>query len=255
MENLIVSSVQFDIIWENSSENLAQLSQLIATIDKTHVIVLPEMFSTGFSMNPYFFGTEHQEQVMLWMQKIAVTKQCAICGSIIFKEKDIYYNRFIWIDETGQKSYYNKTHLFSLAGEEKTYQKDTSPAPIIHYKGWRIYPQVCYDLRFPESARNTKEKSYDLLIYVANWPERRSYAWNSLLKARAIENVAYTVACNRVGNDVHSIYHSGDSQILNFEGLVLEIAKKGKVHINHSFLSKTQLLQFRRNFPFLKDQV
>ncbi|APD07974.1 hydrolase MtnU [Flavobacteriaceae bacterium UJ101] len=255
MENLHVSSVQFDISWENPDQNLTYLSQFISTIEKTNVIVLPEMFSTGFSMTPQLFENHHQENIISWMQNIAHTKQCAVCGSIIFKEKDTYYNRFLWIDETGQKIYYNKTHLFSLAGEEKVYQKDTTVAPIIHYKEWKIYPQICYDLRFPESSRNIQTKNYDLLIYVANWPERRSYAWNTLLKARAIENLSYVIATNRVGNDINQVNHSGDSQILNFEGNILKLAEKNTIQIVQTLLSKTKLIQFREKFSFLEDQI
>lgn len=255
MENLHVTSIQFDSIWEKPDQNLAFLSQFILNITKTDVIILPEMFSTGFSMMPQSFEKQHQEKIIDWMRVISLTKQCAICGSIIFKENNRYYNRFIWIDETGQEIYYNKSYLFSLVGEEKVYQTDSSFAPVIYYKNWRIYPQICYDLRFPESARNTKKKNYDLLIYVANWPDRRSYAWNTLLKARAVENLAYVVASNRIGNDVHGVYHSGNSQILNFEGKVIEQAEKGKTQLIQASLSKRELLQFREKFPFLEDQI
>ncbi len=252
-ETLHITVIQFDISWENPDQNLSQLSKLISTIKHTNVIVLPEMFSTGFSMKPELFDIEHQEKVIKWMQKIARTKQCAICGSIIFKENNFYYNRLVWIDETGQEIFYNKKHLFSLVGEEKIYQKDTITAPIIKYKNWKILPQICYDLRFPESARN--KLNYDLLIYVANWPKRRSYAWNTLLKARAIENLAYTIACNRVGNDGNGVFHSGDSQILNFDGTVLSKSQKEEPQIIHTSLNKEKLVQFRRQFPFLNDII
>ncbi|MFV0529961.1 MAG: nitrilase-related carbon-nitrogen hydrolase [Flavobacteriales bacterium] len=248
---LNIAVIQFDIVWENPDQNLMLLSRFIATIDQTDVIVLPEMFSTGFSMKPQLFDTQHQKKVMQWMQNIIETKKCAVCGSIIFKEHNVYYNRFIWMDETGQTIFYDKVHLFSLVGEEKIYQKGINPEPIIHYKNWKILPQICYDLRFPESARN--KSNYDLLLYVSNWPEVRSYAWNTLLKARAIENLVYTIACNRVGKDRNGIFHSGDSQIISFDGIVLNKAQKGKTQMIQSSLSKENLLKFRKQFPFLED--
>ncbi len=254
-ETLHITVIQFDISWGNPDQNLRQLSKLISTIEYTNVIVLPEMFSTGFSMKPELFNIEHQKKVIKWMQKIARTKQCAICGSIIFKENNFYYNRFVWFDETNQEIFYNKKYLFSLVGEEKIYQKDTIASPIINYKNWKILPQICYDLRFPESARNTQSKNYDLLVYVANWPECRSYAWNALLKARAIENLAYIIACNRVGDDENGVFHSGNSQIINFDGTVLTKSQEGEPQIIHASLNKEKLLQFRIEFPFLNDII
>lgn len=252
VSTLSVSLIQFDIYWESPDENLKQLSQLISTLNQTDVIVLPEMFSTGFSMNPQRFGTDHQEKVITWMQKVAQEKNCAICGSFIFKEKENYFNRFVWVDETNQMIHYNKTHLFSLAGEEKVYQRDINSAPIIQYKGWKLLPQICYDLRFPESSRN--QLNYDILLYVANWPEKRSSAWNALLKARAIENVAYVVGCNRVGFDNNKIYHVGDSQILSFDGTFLQKSGKDTTQILQDTLHKNHLISFREKFSFLSDQ-
>ncbi len=250
--SLSISVIQFDICWENPDKNLAQLSELLSTIEQTDIIILPEMFSTGFSMHPQRFDTEHQKKVLNWIQKWAQEKNCALCGSLIFKEQDAYFNRFVWIDETQQVLYYNKTHLFSLAGEENVYQQDRNPPPVILYKGWKLFPQICYDLRFPESGRNRLD--YDLLLYVANWPEKRSFAWNALLKARAIENVAYVAACNRVGFDGNDIHHIGDSQILSFDGTLLQKTEKGAVQILQATLSKNQLVSFREKFSFLKDQ-
>ncbi len=251
MENLTVSVIQFDIKWENTDYNLEYLASLINNVKKIDLIILPEMFTTGFIMNPKKMDSDHQSKVITWMQNIAKSKNCAICGSIIFKEENHYFNRFIWTDDTNQLITYNKNHLFTLAGEEKFYSRDHTEAPIIDYKNWRILPQICYDLRFPETARNTPNRNYDLLIYVANWPDRRSYAWKTLLKARAIENISYVVGCNRIGYDGNDVYHSGDSQIISYDGSILNNTNKHSINYD---LNKAELINFREKYSFLKDQ-
>jgi predicted amidohydrolase len=249
--DLRIAAVQSNIIWQNVDGNLAYLSNLLSPLSgSTDIIVLPEMFTTGFTMNPSFVTPKEQEITLLWMKNIAADFSSAVCGSIVFYEKEKYYNRFIWVDENGNYSFYDKQHLFSFAGENLHFQPGIEKI-IIQYKGWRILPQICYDLRFSESSMNVLGH-YDILLYVANFPSVRQYAWDQLLISRAIENQSYTIGVNRVGIDGNNHEYGGGSVILSYDGLPLSTADKEEQIITYALRFDDQTA-FRALFPFLRD--
>jgi omega-amidase len=252
MQDLRITLIQSNLHWENSELNLQMFSEKINAIkEETDIIVLPEMFSTGFTMNAKQMAESMEGTTVQWMKKMSEKKNCIITGSIIIKEDNKFYNRLLWI--TPEKiSFYNKRHLFSYAGEDKTYTGGDKKI-IVHYKGWNILPLVCYDLRFPVWNRRTNNDNYDLIIYVANWPERRIHAWKQLLIARAIENQCYVAGLNRVGNDGNNIYHSGESAVIDFKGEQLLIIDNKQEFISTTTLSKNNLDEFRKHFAFFQD--
>nr|WP_317632080.1 nitrilase family protein [uncultured Flavobacterium sp.] len=215
---LKVAIIQAPLAWENATQNAQYFYNALSNIEQVDLVVLPEMFSTGFTMNPEanfeFFDGELIENLI----QISSQKNIAITGSLIIKEDDKYYNRLIFITPDKKMVKYDKRHLFSLANEEKYYTAGKDRL-LVEYKGWKICPLVCYDLRFPVFSRN--DVDYDLLIYVASWPEKRIYAWDSLLKARAIENMAYTIGVNRIGVDGYNANYVGHSQVLDYMGQYL----------------------------------
>lgn len=222
--------------------------------EKTEIVVLPEMFSTGFSMQPALFAETMDGDTVQWMKKIAATKKIILTGSVIIEEAGHFFNRLIWMLPNGQFGVYDKRHRFAFAGEDNFYTAGTKRL-IASVKGWKINLQVCYDLRFPVWARQQSQAEgpeYDVLMYVANWPERRSHAWKTLLQARAIENQSYVVGVNRVGNDGNNIYHSGDSMIIDPMGEVL-YTKQNEEDIHSITLEKEALQSVRDKLPFLKD--
>lgn len=247
---MIVSLIQSDIIWEDKINNLKKCQESIDKIESTDLIVLPEMFTTGFSMNPKNISEKMGGETMKWMKQNAHKMNSAICGSIIIEEDDKYFNRFIWVNPDGSIHYYDKRHLFSYAGENENYTRGDSKI-IIEYKGWKICPLICYDLRFPVWSRNSEE--YDLLIYVANWPSKRKSAWKSLLVARAIENQCYVIGVNRVGFDNSGNFHSGESSIINALGDSLYINSNSE-DLYTNDISKSELDKIRKQFPFLNDK-
>ena len=252
--SLTITIIQSALVWENIDDNLELFTKKIDSITaKTEVIILPEMFSTGFSMQPEILAETMDGKAVAWMEKMAVQKRVIITGSLMIKEGDHYFNRLIWMLPNGQFGYYNKRHLFGHANEDSHYTAGNKRL-IAQVKGFKINLQVCYDLRFPVWARqvNTSEPEYDILLYVANWPERRNHAWKTLLAARAIENQCYVIGVNRVGNDGNNIYHSGDSMVLNAMGEILY----QKAHDEDIFtitLEKEPLEEIRNKLPFLKD--
>jgi len=249
---LIISSIQADLVWENALQNHIYFEEKIKTIEShTDIIVLPEMFTTGFAMQPEHLSETMDGPTVLWMLQLAKAKNSAICGSIIIKENEQYYNRFIFVIPSGEIHYYNKRHLFSLAGEQEYYQNDHKQV-IINYKGWKICPLICYDLRFPVWSRNTS--NYDVLFYVANWPKPRINAWNTLLKARAIENMSYVVGVNRVGTDANGNEYTGNSIILDELGNEMTPLSENIEAILTTTLYKEKLLASRNKFNFLADQ-
>jgi predicted amidohydrolase len=248
---LRIAAVQSNIIWQNVHSNLSRLSNLLAKLSgSTDLIVLPEMFTTGFTMNPLSISYEDQASTLRWMKNTAAAFSTAICGSIVFYENNKYFNRFIWFDESGNFSYYDKIHLFSFAGEPANYTPGNKRV-IISYKGWRILPQICYDLRFPESSLNAPE-NYDLLIYVANFPAARQFAWDHLLISRAIENQSFTVGVNRTGIDGNRHLYQGGSAILSFDGTPCLKAGTEEEILTYS-LNLVSQNAFRTQFPFLRD--
>ncbi len=251
MQDLRITLVQTALHWEKAAENRKHFDELLLGLKpgSTDLVVLPEMFSTGFSMQPYVLAETMEGPTVIWMLQKAVELRAVITGSIIINDKGHYYNRLIWMRPDGTHATYDKRHLFSLAGEEKYYTAGKDRL-IVELNGWRICPLVCYDLRFPVWSRNRKE--YNLLLYVANWPERRSYAWKQLLIARAIENQSYVAAVNRIGNDGNQVSHSGDSAIIDPLGEVT-FTQAHEPFIQTFTLSHAHLTEVRDKFRFLDD--
>lgn len=253
MSTLSVTIIQTRLFWEDKASNLQMLQEKIESVAAGEVVVLPEMFSTGFSMNPEPLAETMDGDTVAWMKDMAIKKRMIITGSLIITENGHYYNRLIWMLPNGAYGYYDKRHLFSYAGEDKHYLPGNKRL-IASVKGWKVNLQVCYDLRFPVWARQTTQDipEYDVLIYVANWPQRRNQAWKTLLQARAIENQSYVVGVNRVGNDGNNIYHSGDSMIIDPLGSIL-YHKEDSEDISTHILDKKTLHETRERFPFWKD--
>jgi predicted amidohydrolase len=250
-EKLKIAWIQTDLVWENPSANRQRMSQKIAEISTTvDLIVLPELFTTGFTMNAQAVAESLQGHTIAWLQQVAKAKNCAITGSLVIEEKGNFYNRLVFVFPNGDIKTYDKRHLFTLAGEDKVYTPGKDKL-IIDYKGFKICPLICYDLRFPVFSRNTEK--YDLLLYVANWPSPRIAAWDALLKARAIENCCYVVGVNRLGIDANALDYPGHSQGIDFAGNLLhDSASKAEVVLLE--IGKKELLEFRTRFSFLDDQ-
>ena len=219
--------------------------------EKTEIVLLPEMFSTGFSMNAKALAETMDGETVAWMKKIAAEKKIILTGSIIAEENEKYFNRLVWMLPNGEFGFYDKRHLFAFAEEDKYYSAGNKRL-ITSVKGWKINLLVCYDLRFPVWARQTNEAEYDLLIYVANWPERRIHAWKTLSQARAIENQCYVAAVNRVGKDGNDIYYSGESMIIDPLGEIL-YHKLNEEDVFTFTLQKEKLEEVRNKFPFWRD--
>jgi predicted amidohydrolase len=253
MQDLKITILQSDLHWEDKEKNLAMFSQKISAIDEpTDLIVLPEMFTTGFSMKPEGLSETMNGTTVNWMKQKAQEKNCVITGSFICVEGSNHYNRLVWMNPDGTCSTYDKRHLFSMGAEDDHYTAGQKRL-MVNLKGWNVCPLICYDLRFPVWSRNKKEEAYDLLIYVANWPERRIHPWKTLLLARAIENQAYVIGLNRIGNDGNEIYHSGDSAVINFKGEVISNSSSGKETTETITLNYAELAQFRQSFPAMQD--
>lgn len=245
-----VSLIQTTLAWENAAANHAHFTTLINSIPSTDLIVLPEMFATGFTMNPKQVAETMQGASVQWMIATAKENNCAVTGSLVIEEEGNYYNRLLFVYPDGKIKTYNKRHLFSYAEEHKYYTKGTEKL-IVEYKGWKICPLVCYDLRFPVFARNVE--NYDLLLYVANWPQVRTQAWDVLIRARAIENLSYTLGVNRVGIDGNGHAYSGHTQALDALGnYLLEPTEADGVFT--ITLDKESLEATRSRFAFLNDK-
>ncbi|HBK70487.1 MAG TPA: amidohydrolase, partial [Flavobacteriaceae bacterium] len=210
MKNILkITIIQSELVWENSAQNRQVFLEKIKSISEVvDLIILPEMFTTGFTMNPEKVAETMDGETIHWLKYLAKEKNTAITGSLIIKEGNKYYNRLVFVHPTGEIKTYDKRHTFTLAGEDKIYTAGNKKL-IVAYKGWKICPMICYDLRFPVWSRNTDD--YNLLIYVANWPKPRITAWSTLLKARAIENMSYVVGVNRIGADDNGHEYSGNS--------------------------------------------
>lgn len=258
MSSLTFTIIQTRLHWEEKELNLKMLEEKINSIrEKTEVVILPEMFSTGFSMKPEQLAEGMDGATIAWMKRISFKKKIILTGSVIIAEDGNYFNRLIWMLPNGQFWFYDKKHLFAYANEHKHYTSGNKRL-IASVKGWKINLLVCYDLRFPVWCRQShlKEKNlsleYDILIYVANWPERRSHMWKTLLQARAIENQSFCIGVNRVGNDGNDINHSGDSMVINPLGEVL-YHKAHDEDIYTITLQKEDLEKIREKMPFWKD--
>jgi len=258
-KDLRISLIQSKLNWENIQSNLDMFSHKIDSIKagSSDLIILPEMFSTGFSMNTKSLAVETDHYTFEWMQALASLKKCAVCGSVMIKEDDQYYNRFVFVDEKGKKMFYDKKHLFRMGNEHKHYASGTKNI-VIKYKGWNIRPMICYDLRFPAWSYNrilkkTNTLEFDVLIYVANWPERRSEAWSQLLIARAIENQCFVAGVNRIGKDGNGVEHSGNSAVIDPLGKQISKTKANKESIETVILSAKLIDTWRKQFPVFMD--
>ena len=282
MSSLTITTIQTGVQWEDKSANLKRLEERILAIQEpTELVVLPEMFSTGFSMRPQALAERMNGPTLAWMQGIAARKKIILTGSVIIEEEGKYYNRLIWMLPNGQYGYYDKRHRFAYAGEHEQYTAGNKRL-IASVKGWRVLLLVCYDLRFPVWSRQNPQREpepgdhepavggstwaasadvaapaaaepeYDLLLYVANWPERRAHAWKTLLQARAIENQCFVAGVNRIGDDGNGIYHSGDTMIIDPLGETLYQAAAREEAFTLT-LRKDDLVRVRQRFPFWKD--
>ena len=244
--------IQSDLVWENPKANLLCFERLLNTISaEVNVIILPEMFTTGFSMNSKRLAESTDGPTINWMKTIAQKKNSAIVGSIISCEGSQYYNRLHWVFPDGTVSHYDKRHLFSMANENEYYNAGTKRL-VIEYKGWKICPLICYDLRFPVWSRNDCE--YDCLIYIANWPSARIGAWSVLLKARAIENQCYVFGVNRIGVDGEGTNYNGGSVAIDARGSILTSIENDALGIAFAEIDKASLSAFREKFPVLLDR-
>ncbi|MEO1624345.1 MAG: amidohydrolase [Bacteroidota bacterium] len=250
-QELRISLIQSPLHWEQPAANRALFDQKLAGLKgQTDLVVLPEMFTTGFSMNAVDMAENMEGPSLEWMHRQARELEAVVTGSLIIEDKGQYYNRLLWVQPDGRQHTYDKRHLFTLAGEHRHYSGGQERL-IVEYKGWKICPLICYDLRFPVWSRNTVD--YDLLIYVANFPAKRSLAWKTLLQARAIENLAYTIGVNRVGTDENDIYYSGDSSLIDYEGNIL-FQQADEEAIFTTSLSYQAQQSFRQRFNFLADR-
>lgn len=252
MENIKVSLVQTNLFWEDKAANLQHLDTLLNKLASgdTDLVVLPEMFTTGFSMQADMLAENMDGPTLSWMQAHAKTLNSVITGSVIIKEGIHFYNRLLWVYPDGSYQTYDKRHLFGLGGEDASYSSGEEQV-ITSVKGWKVFPLICYDLRFPVWSRNTAD--YDLLVYVANWPEVRRKAWSTLLAARAIENQAYTIGVNRVGKDGNGTPHTGDSAVYDYTGTPLLTAASVEGVFTIVLKAEDQG-EFRQKLPFLKDK-
>lgn len=260
--DLRITLIQTKLYWEDVAKNSAHFSSLIKKIKtgSTDLILLPEMWSTGFSMQPTAYAEGMNGATVQWMRETAQQKKAVLCGSLMIKDGNKFFNRLVWMRPDGMYETYDKKHLFAMGTEHNNYSAGSKKI-IVELKGWKICPLICYDLRFPVWSRNTKAHSkeeglgdaYDLLIYVANWPERRRQAWKQLLIARAIENVSYVAGLNRIGKDGNAINHTGDSGVFDFLGNKISKTKPSQTSIETIKLSKKELENFRKSFPALND--
>jgi predicted amidohydrolase len=260
LKNLNVTIIQTALHWQNKPGNLVNFEKLIDQIDKpTELIVLPEMFTSGFTMDAKNVADKANGEVLSWMRSMASKKQATIVGSAVIEEDGKNYNRLLWVKPDGNFEIYNKRHLFRMANENEHYAEGKSRL-ITAIHNWHICPLVCYDLRFPAWSRNIswsqnfeRKHQYEVLIYVANWPERRNHAWKSLLVARAIENQCYVIGVNRIGKDGNDINYSGDSMVINPLGEIISKTQAHQESVESIELNLKDLLEYRTSFPAIHD--
>jgi omega-amidase len=260
MSTLTITGIQSTLHWEDKKANLQMFEQKISSISQpTEIVVLPEMFSTGFSMQPEKLAETMDGETLQWMRRVAAQKKIILTGSLIIEENENYYNRLVWVLPNGQVGYYDKRHLFAYGDEDRHYTPGEKRL-IASVNGWKVNLLVCYDLRFPVWSRQSPPPSgragrgpeYDVLIYVANWPEKRVQAWTTLLRARAIENQCYVIGVNRTGDDGKKIHYSGESMAIDPLGEIL-YHKKDEEDIFTVTLDKSYLEKAREKFPFWRD--
>ncbi len=245
--NLHISCIQTELFWEDVEQNLKHFEILFNQLSKsTELVILPEMFTTGFSMKTEKLAEKMDGRSFAWLQEQASKINKIIIGSIIIKDQGAYFNRLFVIFTDGNYEYYDKRHLFRMGNEHKHYSAGNKRL-VFNYKNWRICPLTCYDLRFPVWSRN--QNDFDLLIYIANWPESRREVWKKLLPARAIENQVYVAGVNRIGNDGEGLSYAGDTVLINPKGEIMAETKEHKEQIIDANLSLNELNRFRKKFP------
>lgn len=249
MQNLKITIVQPDIVWEDINANLEKYDTLLKDAEPTELIVLPEMFTTGFSMHPGELKEPMDGIAVQWMKNLAHEKNAAVLGSLIIEHRGKIYNRAVWMHPDGTPEIYDKHHLYTMGQETEHYSAGNSKT-IVEYKGWKFCPLICYDLRFPVWARNTED--YDVLLYMANWPSPRHHVWKNLLISRAIENQCYCVGVNRVGSDGAGLRYLGDSAMVSPKGFADFMGDTESVR--NFEISYDELQKFRRIFPLLNDR-
>ncbi|MET1054456.1 MAG: nitrilase family protein [Pedobacter sp.] len=252
INNLKITIFQAYLFWENVDKNLQNISLRLSmgVKEKTDLIVLPEMFNTGFSMNAAELAEEMDGKTMTWMAQAATRYECVVTGSLIIKENGHFYNRMIWMLPSGEYQHYDKRHLFGMGQEDQTYTAGKDEV-IVELKGWKIRLAICYDLRFPVYLRN-HDTAYDILLIIASWPDKRISHWKTLIPARAIENQSYVVAVNRVGHDGNEVYHSGHSMCIDAYGNTVYYKPEDEDLYTFS-INYEEMVKIRQGFPFLKD--
>lgn len=249
---LNIALIQTDLVWENPKQNRLKLTSKIEGLaHKVDVLVLPELFTSGFTMNPQLVAETVQGETVNWLKALSKKCDCAITGSIVIKDGGLFRNRMLFVQPNGEITHYDKRHSFTLAGEDKVYTSGTKKV-IVDYKGFKLCLQICYDLRFPVFARNTE--NYDALIYVANWPNKRVEAWRTLLKARAIENMSYVIGVNRVGVDANGFEYSGHSQAHDMLGKTLINTIPNSEQAEVVTLDKNSIETLRTKLGFFNDK-
>lgn len=255
MNDLRIAIVQPDLRWEDRKANLQRLETLIRSIDGSpNLVIIPEMFTTGFSMRPAPLAETMDGPTVDWMRRLADEMRITLAGSLIVEEDGGYRNRLVWMPPDGEEFTYDKRHLFRLAGEHERYTPGVRRL-VVGLEGWRVNLNICYDLRFPVWSRQNpglEGPEYDLLVYVANWPESRSHAWRTLLPARAIENQCYVVGVNRVGRDGLGLEHIGESMVVDPLGRMLYLAPPVET-VHTQVLDRGILDEHRSRFPFWRD--
>lgn len=246
-----VTLIQSPLIWESPKQNRNYFEEKINSIsENTDLIILPEMFKTGFTMSPVNVAETMQGETITWLKALAKAQKSAITGSLVIEENNKFYNRMVFVFPSGEIQCYDKKHLFTLAGEDKVYTSGNQKV-IVNYLDWKICLQVCYDLRFPVFSRNSED--YDLLIYVASWPKTRINAWDALLKARAIENMSYAIGVNRIGEDDNGYQYTGHSQVVDYLGEYV-VEPNESENIFTADLDKQKMKSTRLKLGFLNDR-
>ncbi|QLE01377.1 amidohydrolase [Galbibacter sp. BG1] len=248
-DSLKIAAIQTSLVWENPSANRELLQEKIQMVENVDLIVLPEMFTSGFTMNAETVAEDNDGKTLAWLTQLASEKNMAITGSIAFKENSNFYNRMFFVTPSGEVFKYDKRHTFTLAGEDKVYTAGKEKV-IVKYNGWHLCLQVCYDLRFPVFARNVED--YDAMIYVANWPNKRVNAWDVLLQARAIENMCYVVGVNRIGLDGNNFEYSGHSAV--YDPLGESLVYSENEELLYATLEKSTIEKYRSGLKFLDDR-
>lgn len=255
MQDLKIAFIQTELHWHNPQANRAMFEEKIWDINSpVDLIILPEMFTTGFTMDAAAQAEVMGTSTVKWMAQIAAQTKAVITGSVVIKEQGNYYNRMIWMNPDGEYQHYDKRHLFRYAGEHESYMPGKEKL-IVDLKGWKICPQICYDLRFPVWSRNDYvdgKAAFDVLIYVANWPDKRVNAWDALLQARAIENLAYSIGVNRIGADENGVSYCGHSAAYDFKGEALHAPQEHEQTVVLE-LNYDSMMEFRTRFPFYLD--